>query len=67
MKERDGSCDVARLNGQSEESVDELKQYCTYKINNSKDITDLMFAVNKIKEDILCEELEHTMSENADD
>lgn len=67
MKDRDGSCNVARLNGQSEESVDELKQYCTYKINNSKDITDLMFAVNKIKEDILCEELEHTMSENADD
>lgn len=57
IKSRDGSCDTKRLKDQSEESVDEIKKYCDYKINNSKDITDLMFEVNKIKEDILVESM----------
>jgi len=58
MKQRDGSCDTTRLNDVSETSVDELKGYCDYKINNSKRYADLIVAVDKINGDILRERQE---------
>lgn len=58
MKQRDGSCDETRLNDVSEISVDELKEYCDYKINNSKSYEALIVAVDKINGDILSDRQE---------
>lgn len=59
MKQRDGSCDTTRLNDVSETSVDELKGYCDYKINNSKGYDTLVATVDKINQDILSEKQEN--------
>lgn len=58
MKQRDGSCDETRLNDVSETSVDELKGYCDYKINNSKSYESLVVAIDKINGDILSDRQE---------